>query len=138
MTAPAGALQRAVFQALDGDAALVALMGGQRVFDGAPAGTSFPYLTFGRTSVYDWSTDTERGTEQLFSLHVWSRAKGRRETQDIMERIETRLAEGLEALDGHHLVNLRLEFSETRFDEDLSVQHGLMRFRAVLEALSPS
>lgn len=134
MTAPAQALQKAVFSALSGDAPLVALLGGPRLFDGAPTGTPFPYVTFGRTSVYDWSTDSDNGTEQLFSLHVWSRAKGRKEALAIMERIEARVGAGLGALEGHHLVNLRLEFSETRFDEDLSVQHGLMRYRAVLEA----
>ena len=36
-------------------------------------------------------------------------------------------------LDGHALVNLRLEFSEVRFDDDQSVYHGLLRFRAVTE-----
>lgn len=134
MTAPANALQTAVFQALRNDAALTGLLGSGHVFDGAPAGTAFPYVSFGRTSVYDWSTDTESGREQLFSLHVWSRSKGRKETQDIMERIEIRLGEGLDPLNGWHLVNLRLEFSETRFDDDLSLQHGLLRFRAMLEA----
>jgi hypothetical protein len=36
-------------------------------------------------------------------------------------------------LDGHALVSLRLEFSEVRFDDDLSVYHGLLRLRAVTE-----
>lgn len=133
MTQAAQALQKAVFTALAGDAALVALLGGARVFDGAPTGTPFPYITFGRTSVYDWSTDTDSGTEQLFTLHVWSRERGRKQAQAIMERVRDRLAETLGALEAHRLVNLRLEFSEMRFDEDLSVQHGLLRFRAVLE-----
>ena len=135
MTAATSALQKGVFASLAGDPALLALLGGARIFDGPPANTPFPYVTFGRTSVFDWSTGTEDGTEQLFSLHVWSRAKGRKEALEIMARIEARLEEGLGALDGWHLVNLRLEFSETRFDEDLSVQHGLLRFRAVLEGL---
>ena len=36
-------------------------------------------------------------------------------------------------LDGHTLVNMTLEFAEARYDEDLSVHHGLLRFRAVTE-----
>jgi hypothetical protein len=28
---------------------------------------------------------------------------------------------------------MRLEFAEERYDEDLSVHHGLLRFRAVTE-----
>ena len=42
MTAPAGALQKAVFQALRDDGTLTGLLGGQRIFDGAPAGAPFP------------------------------------------------------------------------------------------------
>ena len=58
---------------------------GTRIFDHAPANVAFPYITFGRTSVYDWSTGTESGTEQLFTLHVWSKAKGKKEVLEIME-----------------------------------------------------
>ncbi|MBU0581934.1 MAG: DUF3168 domain-containing protein [Alphaproteobacteria bacterium] len=132
MPAPAAELQKAVFDALAGDVALSALVG-QRIHDHAPANVAFPYITFGRTSLYDWSTGTESGTEQLFTLHVWSKAKGRKEVLEIMEIARARLADAALELDEHHLVNLRLEFSEARYDEDLSVYHGLLRFRAVTE-----
>lgn len=132
MPAPAAELQKAVFDALGGEAALTALVG-QRIHDHAPANVAFPYITFGRTSFYDWSTGTEKGTEQLFTLHVWSKAKGKQEALDIMEIIRARLDDAALALDQHHLVNLRLEFAEARYDEDLSVYHGLVRFRAVTE-----
>lgn len=134
MTAPAAELQKAIFGALTGDTALVALLGDARVYDHAPANAVFPYVTFGRTSVYDWSTGTESGTEQLFTLHIWSKAKGKKETLEIMELARARLDDQDLALDGHHLVNLRLEFAEARYDEDLSLHHGLLRFRAVTEA----
>lgn len=133
MTAPAVDLQKAVFEALNGDAELVAVLGGAKISDHAPANISFPYVTFGRTSIYDWSTGTESGTEQLFTLHVWSKAKGKKESLDIMEIVKARLDQAPLALDGHHLVNLRLEFAEARYDDDLAVHHGLLRFRAVTE-----
>ena len=133
MTAPAAELQKAVFSALTADAALTALLGGQKIFDQAPANAAFPYLTFGRTSIFDWSTGTESGSEQLFTIHVWSKAKGKKETLEIMEAARARLDDAALALAGHHLVNLRLEFAEARYDEDLSVHHGLLRFRAVTE-----
>ena len=133
MTAPAAELQKAIFGALASDTALVALLGDARVYDHAPANAVFPYVTFGRTSVYDWSTGTESGTEQLFTLHIWSKAKGKKETLEIMELARARLDDQDLALDGHHLVNLRLEFAEARYDEDLSLHHGLLRFRAVTE-----
>ncbi len=133
MTAPAAELQKAIFSALSGDAELAALLGGVRIFDQAPANVAFPYITFGRTSMYDWSTGTESGTEQLFTLHIWSKAKGKKETLDIMELARARLDDASLPLDGHHLVNIRLEFAEARHEDDLSVHHGLLRFRAVTE-----
>jgi hypothetical protein len=133
MTAPAAEVQKAIHAALAGDAALVALLGEARVHDHAPPDVAFPYVTFGRTSVYDWSTGTESGTEQLLTLHVWSKGKGKKEVHALMDAISTRLNDAALALEGHDLVNLRLEFSEILFDEDQSVHHGLLRFRAVTE-----
>ncbi len=133
MAAPATELQKALFATLTGDAALVSALSGAKVFDHAPANVVFPYITFGRTSIYDWSTGTESGTEQLFTLHVWSKAKGKKEALEIMEIVQGLLHDQLPMLDGHHLVNLRLEFSEVRYDDDLTVYHGLLRFRAVIE-----
>lgn len=134
MTAPAAELQKAVFAALAGDAALTAALGGGKVFDHVPAGAAFPYVTFGRTSVYDWSTATESGTEQLFTLHVWSKARGKAEALAVLELISAILHDQPLLLDGHALVNLRREFADVRHDEDLDLYHGLARFRAVTEA----
>jgi len=136
MTAAAADLQRAIFSTLEADATLLGLIGGPKVYDRAPPNQPFPYLTFGRTSIYDWSTGTENGSEHLFTLHIWSKAKGKKETLEIMEVARTRLDGGALALDNHHLVNMRLEFAETRYDEDLSVHHGLLRYRAVIEDLA--
>lgn len=134
MTAPAAEVQKAIYEALAGDVDLVARLGGPRIYDHTPADVPFPYITFGRTSIYDWSTGTESGTEQLLTLHVWSKAKGKSETHELMDAIVARLHDAQLALDGHRLANLRLEFSEVRFDEDLTVHHGLLRFRALTEA----
>ena len=133
MTAAATELQTAIFAALAADAGLTALLGGAKIHDHVPANTAFPYITFGRTSIYDWSTGTGSGSEQLFTLHIWSKAKGKQETLAIMEKAQAALHDQSLALDAHHLVNLRLEFAEARLDEDLAVHHGLLRFRAVTE-----
>lgn len=133
MTAAAAELQKAVFATLGADLPLVTLLGGVKIHDQAPANVVFPYLTFGRTSVYDWSTDTESGTEQLFSIHVWSKAQGKRETLEIMDAVRGLLDDATLDLGSHHLVSMRLEFSEARFDDRLTVHHGLLRFRAVTE-----
>jgi hypothetical protein len=125
-------LQKAIFDALGANAALTALIG-TRILDHAPANVAFPYITFGRTSVYDWSTGTESGTEQLFTLHVWSKGKGKKEALEIMDLAREALHDAPLDLDGHRLVNMRLEFSEARYDDRSEAHHGLLRFRAVTE-----
>jgi len=133
MSAPAAELQKAIFAALAADDGLRDILGPGRIHDLAPAGVQFPYITFGRTSIYDWSTDTESGTEQLLTIHVWSKAQGKKETHAIIDRVAACLHDVALAMDGHHLVSLRMEFSEIVYDDDLSVHHGLLRFRAVTE-----
>lgn len=128
----AAELQKAIFAALGANEALADLVD-TRILDHAPANVSFPYITFGRASVYDWSTATESGAEQIFTLHVWSRSKGKKEALAIIELVRETLHDGELALEGHALVNLRLEFSEARYDERNEAHHGVMRFRAVTE-----
>jgi hypothetical protein len=128
----AAELQKAIFAALGANGALAALVGA-RIFDHAPAHVSFPYITFGRTSVYDWSTGSESGTEQLFTVHVWSKGKGKKEALEIMELARQTLHDAPLDLEGHSLINLRLEFSEARYDDRNEAHHGLLWFRAVVE-----
>jgi Protein of unknown function (DUF3168) len=128
----AAELQKAIFEALGANVALAALVG-TRIFDHAPANAAFPYITFGRTSVYDWSTGTENGAEQLFTVHVWSKGKGKKEVLEIMELARSTLHDTSLDLEGYQLVNMRLEFSEARYDDRNEAHHGLLRFRAVTE-----
>ncbi|PZN50087.1 MAG: DUF3168 domain-containing protein [Proteobacteria bacterium] len=136
MTIAAAEIQKALHDALAEDPALVAALGGSKIFDRPPAGVAFPYITFGRTSIHDWSTDTEGGTEQLLTLHIWSKSRGRKQALEIMECVRARLDRARVEPEGHHLIDLRLEYAETRFDDDIDVYHGLMRFRAVTEPVA--
>ena len=133
MAAPAAQLQHAIFSTLVADPALVAALGAPHVYDSPPKNIVSPYVTYGGTSVYDWSTGTAIATEQLFTLHVWSKANGDAEALGIMVLIRVRLADSLMPLGDCDRVRLRLEFFELRYEEDLAMHHGLARFRAIAE-----
>ncbi|MES0099915.1 DUF3168 domain-containing protein [Mesorhizobium sp. M0019] len=133
MTAPAVELQKAIFDAVNGDPDLSAALGDARLFDRAPENVAFPHMTFGRTSVYDWATGMENDAEQLLTLHVWSKSEASKETNDIMDLVSTRLRDTALSLGEHRRAYLKLEFAEARYDEDLSAHHGLLRFRAVIK-----
>lgn len=134
MSAAALELQKAIFARLTGSGALAALMGEVRLYDQAPANAVFPYLTFGRTSVYDWSTDTEGGSEHLVTIHAWSKERGKSESHALLEAVQAELHDVAMALDGHALVRLGMEFVEIRYEDEHDVHHGLARFRALIDA----
>lgn len=125
-------LQKAIFAALKEHVGLAAKVG-DRIHDLTPGEVQFPYVTFGQTSFYDWSTGTEIGTEHLFTLHVWSKVRGKSETVEIMGLMQDCLHNAQLVMNGHHLVNLTQEYAEARLDEELLLYRGLIRYRAVTE-----
>ncbi len=130
---PAWSLQQSIFAALTADAALTALLGAGRILDDVPQGTALPYVTLGQTALRDASTSTEDATEHSLTVHVWSDARGKKETHAILAAIRSALHDQPLALVGHRLVNLRHELSEVRRDPDGATLHGLARFRALTE-----
>lgn len=135
MAAASLVLRQVIYARLIADAAVVAALGGERVYDDVPARSEFPYLTFGQITERDWSTSTDEGSEHAITLHVWSRGLGRKETDSILAVVRAALHDQDLAMSGHRLVNLRHEFSETRRDGDGETFHGIARFRAVTEAV---
>lgn len=129
-------LQKALYQLLKSHAPLTALLGGTRVYDDVPQRTELPYVTFGQSLMRDWSTGTETGHEHIVTLHVWSRAAGRKEVHQIMAVLESALHEQAPTMDEHRVVNLRHEFSDARRDADGEIYHGVVRYRAVTEPMA--
>jgi hypothetical protein len=130
MTAPDDLLQ-ALFQRLKSDAKLTVLLGGAGLLERPTGNAAFPYVTYGHTSAFDLDTGADNDADQLVTLHVWSKAHGETETRRIMDRIEARLAGAALSIGPHGQTRLSLEFAEARYDEDLAVHHGLLRFRAI-------
>ena len=133
MASASFALQKAIFSKLTTDAGVLAVLGGARVYDEVPVRAEFPYVTFGQTTERDWSTSTEAGQEHIFTLHVWSRGRGRREADEILSAAGAALHNQVLTLAGYKLINLRHEFTDARRDPDGETFHGVSRYRAVTE-----
>ena len=135
MTGDAGlAVQRAIFDRLAADAELSGLVSG--LFDHVPEESSFPYVVLGEGTAVDWSAKDIDGQRHTLVLHVWSRARGRSEAKSIMGRLYDLLHRADLILVGHKLVILRFDFSETLREVDGLTYHGVMRFRALTQALA--
>ncbi len=126
-------LQKALWQKLKINADLLAVLGGPYIYDDVPQSTGFPFVTIGEIRTNDWSTQTSRGHEHFMTLHAWSRSKGRKEIQAIMNVLDEILEEPDLSLENHNLVNFSLVFWDARRDSDGKTYQGLMRFRAVTE-----
>ena len=133
MSGAAEALQEAVFETLSGDATLTAMLGGAKVYDGAPRNAEAPYVHLGEATARDWSTATEAGTEVTFAVVAWSREPGREECLQIAERVVALLHDAALVLDGNRLVNLRHLSTETAREEKPQGRRALVRFRARIE-----
>jgi hypothetical protein len=129
------ALQEALVTALAADAGLKALIGDPaRIYDGAPRGVAFPYLSIGAGAEGDWSVQSGEGVECRLILHAWSRYAGRKEIKDILGRVRTVLHDASLGVAGWRLINLRCEAVEYPRTAE-GAFHGLARFRAALEPI---
>ncbi len=133
MNHPAADLQKAIYSALANNSQLVTALGGTKIFDHSPGKADFPYVILGRATATDWSTSTEDGKSHLITVHTWSNQPAKQEVWAIQQLVNVSLHDAdLQAQD-HHIINLRMEFSEIRYDRESGNLHGIMRFSAVTE-----
>ncbi|MGB0087082.1 MAG: DUF3168 domain-containing protein [Rhodomicrobiaceae bacterium] len=136
MANPGWDLQKAAYAALIANAPLTSLLGGERVYDDVPQDAAFPYVAIDQMRLNEWSTGTERGSEHILMLHIWSRYDGKREAYEIADAIRSVLDDAELTLDDNRLINVTHQFSDLKRDTDGETYHGVMRFRAVTEPLS--
>lgn len=133
MPSASWALQKALHVQLTADAGLAALLGGPRIYDDVPRNPNFPYVTYGGSTVRDWSTGSDDGHEHIVTLHAWTRGAGRKPAHELLGAIENALDQQALVLDGHRLISLRHEFSDVRREADAETWHGMLRLRATTE-----
>lgn len=134
-TSSAAALHAAIIVKLANYGSLTAVLGSNRIFEHTPNPPPYPYLMFGQSTTRSDDSDIAPSDLHTITLQVWSRARGRDEAHTILEQVRAALHDQPLSLDAHRLVNLRHEFSEVRRDSDGITFRGLIRFRALTEAL---
>src|SRR4029078_3322525 len=131
--AASAALRAAVHAALIADHALVASLGGPKIYDEPPREATFPYVALGETRVADFSDGGEAGLEHHLTLHAWSRQGGQREAHVIAGALLQALDDAPLALAGHRLVNFRFSTPHVTLGAGGRTYRALVRFRAVTE-----
>jgi hypothetical protein len=133
MPHPAWALESAVLAVLKTDPALLARLGGQRVFDAVPPKTAHPYLAYGPATVRDWSTGDGPGHEHLVTLRASSREPGFRHASELAEAATAALLGASLSPAGHRVVLFRHDATELRRESDGVTSTARVTFRALTE-----
>lgn len=129
------ALQAAIVAHLKADAALKTLIGDPpRVFDGPSREKVFPFVSYDETRE-SALTAAPGHVEHDIRLSVHSRYEGRREAKEIASAIVSALNEAPLSVAGRQLVSLRAVYSDVFHRTDADAHQGVLRFRAVTEAV---
>ncbi|WP_293808071.1 DUF3168 domain-containing protein [uncultured Bosea sp.] len=130
------ALRVAVQARLLADTPLTTLIGPDRIFDEAPRAARGLYVVHGEVEARDWSTGSDRGCEQEFTLVVWAAQSGSsRQALEAAGLIVAALDQVDLTVNGHALVNLRWLSSRLAREMRNGLPQVTIRFRAVTETL---
>ena len=106
---PLLAIRKALYAALIRDAALLALLGGTKIYAAVPALTEPPYISFGPAQITPWTGGSQTGYQFHGVLEIWSLQKGDVEMLSVADRINAMIASGTVQPDGYHLLQCYLE-----------------------------
>lgn len=132
-------LQKTVFDRLSAVSAVTSLLaaGAASIFDYVKQDSVFPYIVIGEhTGIMD-GDKVKTGQDCTVTIHVFTKGRGRKETQTIMKAVVEALdrQESTMTAAGFEIVLCNFEFSDIFIDtEDDSnfYPHGVLRFRFLM------
>ena len=128
MTAsPFQPIQQAIYNILTNDSTLMTKVTG--VFDFVPDNQDYPYVTIGEATSIPYETYDRYGEEVSVVLHVWSRYRGMKQVNEIMDDCKRLLARKSFAVTGWQNISCFHDFSEVIREPDGETRHGVIRFR---------
>lgn len=125
---PAGPIQKALYDRLSGDTALLDLATGG-VHDHTPEGTTRPYVVIGEAVVTPDNTHDRYGHQTLAGIHVWTEARGHAQGLAITDRIVQLLDHQPLTVVGHQRVAVRFQQTQPLRDSDPQIRHVVLKFR---------
>ncbi len=125
------AVQQAVYAALISSAALNALVNG-RIYDEVPvAEPTYPYLSIGETITNRFDTKDWVGWDIEMTLHIWSRYRGKKETEQISAAVEDALHRQTLNVSGGSFVRMDVIQRMSFEDSDGLTRHGVVRLQII-------
>lgn len=127
------AIQRLIVDRLKAHAGVTALVAG-RVYDRAPKGASFPYISLGPTDAVRVPGDCKALRDVTVQVDIWSNyQKGKVEAKRIADAVEDALHEYDAEPDVGALIEMRVDSVRVFEDQDPAVTHGVVTVTAQVE-----
>jgi hypothetical protein len=123
-------VKKTIFTTLGATAALTSALGGaSKIYDHAPDGVAFPYVTIGVGDNADFrgSEDTD-GWNHTVMIHVWTQNKGSKQALNIQEIISTALHRKELSFASFTNLSLLRDFQTVLVEDDNVTYHGVQRF----------
>ena len=119
---------------LSADQGVIALLGDPpRIYDRAPGGAAFPFLTIGRSETAPVDADAGLLDHRL-TLHIWGRRDDRDSIRDLLGVVRDALHDASLALDApYRCVICRIVYTDLFTGPDRRTLHGVLRVRAMIE-----
>ena len=107
-----------------------------KVFDENPENEPYPYVVMGEITAKDWSDKLEDGMEVYSTIHVWSQYHGRKEADEMADKILQALSSSAIAVGSNFRTVLdRLDGYNLIVDMDGKTRHGIIRMKYLVEQL---
>lgn len=139
-TDPGFDLQRAIVQALKGNAAVAEIVAASGVYDQVPRNSAgdpnapFPFVTIGETQTLPELAECTNAAETFVTLHTWSRAVGAVEAKALSGAVIAALHDVVLPLAGGTVQSLLLQDSRILRDPDGITSHGILNFQILTDA----
>lgn len=132
-------LQRAIYAALTGDAALMALITGVYADVQQPNlpedNAAFPYVTIGQDNLSPFDTKTDNGTTAVCQIDVWSRENNLLEVKAIGAAIHAALHHQSLTITGANHVLTVVETATYSKDPDGQTKRGMVMVRVIYDEI---
>jgi hypothetical protein len=129
MSDPSLEVQATVVAALKATPAVVS----GRVYDAAPSGVVFPYITLGDCQVLPDKAGCIDGAEMFLQVDVWSRAVGYPETKTIAKAVLEKLDDQPIVVSGHNVIVFEHLSTQYLRDPDGQTRHAAITFRSLIQ-----
>lgn len=125
-------LQQAIYDALTGNAELMAALPGG-VHDHVGEGTDYPYAVIDEFISSNADTKDDNGFDTVVHIHSWSRYRGKDELRAVMGKIYAALHHAELPMPNYHVVYCDFDGADDFREEDGITRHGVQRFRVFAE-----